>query len=179
MGLSVFGGTAATVGLLTAMPGFGALIAAATSGWVSRVTRSGRATTIAVVLWGLTIAGFGFTRSLPIGLVFLALAGASDAISSVFRAAIIQLSTPDHLRGRLSGLKIAAVGGGPRLGDAEAGFVAERFTPSIAAWSGGLAAAIGALIIAKTLPDFYKWVAPPEGSVEDEAAERFNREETT
>lgn len=179
MGLSVFGGTAATVGLLTAMPGFGALIAAATSGWVSRVTRSGRATTIAVVLWGLTIAGFGFTRSLPIGLVFLALAGASDAISSVFRAAIIQLSTPDHLRGRLSGLKIAAVGGGPRLGDAEAGFVAERFTPSIAAWSGGLAAAIGALIIAKTLPDFYNWVAPPEGSVEDEAAERFNREETT
>ena len=116
MGLSVLGGSEATVGLLFAAPGFGALIGAATSGWVGRVHRAGRATTIAVFVWGIAIASFGFSSNLMFGLIFLGIAGFADAISSVFRATIVQLTTPDHLRGRLSGLKIAAVGGGTAAG---------------------------------------------------------------
>ena len=76
MGISVFGGDATTVGLLFAAPGIGALVAAATSGWVGRVQRAGRATTIAVLAWGLMIAGVGISRSVTVALVFLALAGA-------------------------------------------------------------------------------------------------------
>jgi len=167
MGLSVFGGSAATVGLLYAAPGFGALIGAATSGWVGRVRRAGRATTIAVFVWGIAIAAFGFSSSLTFGLVFLGIAGFADAISSVFRATIVQLTTPDHLRGRLSGLKIAAVGGGPRLGDAEAGIVSRGFGPSVAAWSGGLASAVGAIVIARTFPSFYRWIHPADGELAD------------
>lgn len=166
MGLSVFGGTAATVGLLFAAPGAGALLAAATSGWVGKISKAGKATTIAVVVWGVMIAGFGFSSNIVLALGFLAVAGAADAISSVFRATILQLTTPDHLRGRLSGIKIAAVGGGPRLGDAEAGLVSRAFGPSIAAWSGGLASAIGAVILARAYPEFYKWETHVDGKVD-------------
>lgn len=165
MGLRVFGGTEATVGLLFAAPGVGALIAAATSGWITRVSRAGRATTIAVVVWGLAIAAFGFSTTVPLALILLGIAGGADAISAVFRATIVQLTTPDELRGRLSGLKIAAVGGGPRLGDAEAGLVSRFYGPSIAAWTGGLASVVGALLLAKAFPTFYNWMTPADGEV--------------
>lgn len=165
MGLSVFGGTEATVGLLFAAPGFGALIGAGTSGWVGRISRAGKATTFAVIVWGLAIAAFGFSTQVGLALLFLGIAGAADAISSVFRATIVQLSTPDEFRGRLSGIKIAAVGGGPRLGDAEAGLVARGFGPSVAAWSGGLASAVGAVVIARAFPTFYNWLQPAEGEL--------------
>ncbi|MFT7473647.1 MAG: MFS family permease [Verrucomicrobiales bacterium] len=169
MGLSVFGGTEATVGLLFAAPGIGALIAAATSGWVNRVSRAGVATTISVAIWGAGITAFGFSHNISFALVFLAIAGGADAISSVFRATIVQLSTPDHLRGRLSGIKIAAVAGGPRLGDAEAGIVSRQFGPSVASWTGGIASIAGAFVVAKAFPAFYNWVIPADD--EDLAAE--------
>lgn len=168
MGLSVFGGSEATVGLLFAAPGIGALIAAATSGWVGRISRAGQATAISVFVWGIAIAAFGFSSNLTLALIFLAIAGGADAISSVFRATIVQLSTPDHLRGRLSGLKIAAVAGGPRLGDVEAGVVSKGFGPSVAAWSGGLASAAGAVVIAAAFPAFYNWRQPADGEVAEE-----------
>lgn len=157
LGLEVFGGTEATVGYLFAAPGVGAMLAAFTSGWVARIRRLGRATTIAVVVWGLGVMGFGFSPWLWLALVLLALAGAGDAISAVFRSTILQLTTPDRLRGRLSAVQIAVVAGGPRIGDAEAGFVASGFGPRVAAWSGGLASVIGALAIARALPRFRDW----------------------
>lgn len=156
-GLGVLGGTEATVGYLYAAPGVGAMAAALTSGWVARVRRLGRATTFAVMAWGLGIAGFGLSRWLWLGLICLALAGAGDAISAVFRSTILQLTTPDHLRGRLSAVQIAVVAGGPRLGDAEAGIVATGFGPRVAAWSGGLAATAGAFVIAQMFPRFRDW----------------------
>ncbi len=67
LGTTVFGGGAAAVGLLYAAPGAGALVGAITSGWVSRVDRQGRATIVAVIAWGASIALFGLTRSLPAG----------------------------------------------------------------------------------------------------------------
>ena len=147
----------ATVGYLFAAPGVGAMLAALTSGWVGRIKRLGRATAVAVFIWGLGIAGFGFSPWLWLALVFLALAGAGDAISAVFRSTILQLTTPDRLRGRLSAVQITVVAGGPRIGDAEAGFVSAGFGPRVAAWSGGLVSAAGALIIARLLPAFRDW----------------------
>ena len=157
MGLEVFGGNEATVGYMFAAPGFGAMLAGLTSGWVGRVIKPGRATTMAVVIWGLGVAGFGLTSSLWLALALLAVAGAGDAISAVFRQTILQLSTPDRLRGRLSAVQIAVVAGGPRIGDAEAGIVAAGFGPRVAAWSGGLVAALGAVAVGRYLPRFREW----------------------
>jgi MFS family permease len=157
MGLEVFGGDASTVGYLFAAPGFGAMLASLTSGWVGRIAKPGRATIAAVFLWGVGVMGFGFTSNIWLALALLALAGAGDAISAVFRQTILQLSTPDRLRGRLSAAQIAVVAGGPRLGDAEAGVVAAGFGPSVAAWTGGLAAALGALVVGRYLPRFREW----------------------
>ena len=117
-------GGPAAVGLLYAAPGAGAIVGAATSGWVGRVDRQGRATIIAVIVWGASIAAFGFSNWLPLALALLALAGAADVVSAVFRNTILQLSVPDRLRGRLSSVHIAVVTGGPRLGDFESGVVA-------------------------------------------------------
>jgi MFS family permease len=164
MGLEVFGGSAATVGYLFAAPGVGAMLAGLTSGWVGRIPKPGRATTIAVVVWGLGVAGFGLTSNLWLAVSLLALAGAGDAISAVFRQTILQLSTPDRLRGRLSAVQIAVVAGGPRIGDAEAGVVAAGFGPRVAAWTGGVAAAAGAIVIARYLPRFREWEHHPTDS---------------
>jgi MFS family permease len=150
-------GGATVVGLLYAAPGAGALAGAATSGWVSRVDQQGRAVVIAVIAWGAAIAAFGFVHWLPLALVLLALAGAADVVSAVFRNTILQLSAPDRLRGRLSAVHIAVVTGGPRVGDFEAGAVASIATPEIAVVSGGLACIAGALVIARAMPDLTGW----------------------
>jgi MFS family permease len=114
---TVFRGGPATLGLLYAAPGAGALAGTLTTGWAGRVRRQGRAVIIAVIIWGLAIACFGLTARLPAALALLAVAGWADVISAVFRSAIVQLSVPDALRGRLTGLQISVVTGGPRLRD--------------------------------------------------------------
>ncbi len=151
---TVFGGGAATVGFLYAAPGAGALAGALTTGWVSRIQRQGLAVIIAVIVWGLAVTGFGLVPWLPAALVLLAVAGWADVISAVFRNTIIQLAVPDALRGRLSGLQMAVVAGGPRVGDFEAGTVATGFGDTTSVVSGGLACIAGALILARLLPGF-------------------------
>ena len=98
-GEDVLGGDDVTVGLLFAAPGAGAMIAAVTSGWIPGVHRQGRAVVIAVSCWGIGIAVFGLSTSLPLALAMLAFAGAADVVSAIFRQSIIQLSVPDTLRG--------------------------------------------------------------------------------
>ncbi len=119
-----FGAGPELAGLLFAAVSVGAVIAALTSGWVHRVHRQGAAIVIAVVVWGLAIAGFGLVGDrVVLALILLAVAGGADVVSAVFRSTILQASVPDHLRGRLSGIHISVVAGGPRLGDLEAGLV--------------------------------------------------------
>jgi MFS family permease len=154
LALRVFGGGAATVGFLYAAPGAGALLGALTTGWVGRVRRQGLAVIIAVIVWGLAITGFGLVRWLPAALVLLAAAGWADVLSAVFRNTIIQLAATDALRGRLSGLQMAVVSGGPRLGDFESGAVAAGFGDVTSVVSGGLACVVGALVLAAALPGF-------------------------
>jgi predicted MFS family arabinose efflux permease len=151
---TVFGGGATTVGLLYAAPGAGALLGALTSGWVGRVRRQGLAVVVAVLIWGASIAGFGVARWLPLALLLLAVAGWADVLSAVFRNTIIQFAGPDGMRGRLMGVQMAVVAGGPRLGDLEAGAVATAFGDTVSVVSGGLACIAGALLIAWRLPGF-------------------------
>jgi MFS family permease len=161
MGTEAFGGDAFTVGLLYAAPGVGALLGALTSGWVTTVRRLGRATMIAVIGWGAAIAVFGLTSSLGLALLMLALAGLADVVSAIFRGTIIQFSTPDQLRGRLSSMHMAVVASGPRLGDLEAGVVAELTSVRFSVVSGGLACIVGALVIARWAPDFLRYRFDP------------------
>jgi MFS family permease len=159
LGLTVFGGGATTVGLLYAAPGAGALLGALFTGWVGRVSRQGLAVVLAVLAWGLAIAVFGLVSWLPLALVMLALAGAADVISAVFRNTILQLSVPDALRGRLTAVHIAVVTGGPRLGDAEAGAVAALTSPRFSVVSGGCACILGVAAILRLAPELVRYRA--------------------
>ncbi len=134
-----YGGGAGTVGLLVAAPAVGALIGALFSGWVHRVRRQGIAILAAVGTWGLSIAAFGLVRELWLGLLFLAVAGCADTISMIFRNTMMQVAAPDEMRGRLQGIFIVVVAGGPRLGDFESGTVAALTSPAVSAVTGGLA----------------------------------------
>jgi sugar (pentulose or hexulose) kinase len=100
------------------------------------------------------ITCFGLVSWLPGALALLAVAGRADVISAVFRSTIIQLTVPDALRGRLSGLQTAVVAGGPRVGDLESGAVAAAFGDTVSVVSGGLACIAGALALARLLPGF-------------------------
>lgn len=153
IGTEVLGGDASTVGLLFAAPGIGALVAALTSGWVAHVRRQGLAVVISVMAWGVSIALFGFVAVVWLSVVLLAIAGAADMVSAVFRNTILQLAVPDALRGRLSAIHIAVVAGGPRLGDFESGAVAQATSLEFSVVSGGLACIVGALALTRWFPE--------------------------
>jgi hypothetical protein len=164
LGTGLYGGGASAVGLLYAAPGAGALAGALLTGWVGSVRRQGWAVIVAVVAWGAAITAFGLVSWLPLGLLLLAVAGAADVISAVFRNTILQLSVPDSLRGRLSAVHIAVVTGGPRLGDAEAGAVAALTTPRFSVVSGGLACIAGALLLARLVPELARYDAAADAA---------------
>jgi MFS family permease len=149
----------AVVGLLFAAPAVGAVLGALTAGWVKRVRHQGKAVVWAVAVWGAGIAAFGLVSDLWLGLLLLAIAGAADVISAVFRSTILQLSVPDSLRGRLSQIHILVVTGGPRLGDLEAGMVASAFSPAVSVVSGGLLCIAGAALLAWLVPSFRRYHA--------------------
>lgn len=160
-----FAGGAGTVGLLSAAPAFGAMLGAAFSGGLTRVRRQGLAVIIAVVVWGLSIVAFGLSRVLWVGVVLLAVAGAADMVSAVFRTTILQTATPDALRGRLQGVFIVVVAGGPRLGDVEAGAVASATNETISIVSGGLLCILGVVVLTMMYPAFARYT-PDEGAAE-------------
>ena len=91
-----------------------------------------------------------------IGLSLLALAGAADVVSAVFRQAVQQRTVPEHLQGRLSGTFFAVVAGGPRLGDAETGMAAAIGGPQFAVWSGGLACVVGVGVLLWRVPELWR-----------------------
>jgi MFS family permease len=150
----------AGLGLLYAAPAAGALVGALLTGWVRHVRRQGRAVLWAVAVWGVAIIGFGFsTGALWLALGFLAVAGAADVISAIFRSTILQSSVPDSLRGRLSSIHIMVVVGGPRLGDLEAGVVAQLTSPMFSVVSGGIACVAGVAILAAVVPQLRRYHA--------------------
>src|SRR5437763_1639700 len=168
LGTEPYHGGAGTVGLLYAAPAAGAFLGAVTTGWVGSIRRQGAAVLWAVAVWGLAIAAFGLANWLPLGLLMLAVAGAADVISAVFRGTILQLHVPDRLRGRLQALNIAVVTGGPRVGDLEAGVVATATNAQLSVVSGGVACLVGVGLFAKLLPELAAWRASedPTGTVD-------------
>jgi MFS family permease len=153
LALTVFNTGAAGYGLLTAAPAIGALVGAALTGWVGRVKRAGLGVVVAVAGWGGAIVAFGLvTWSFPLALVCLAAAGGADVISAVLRSSIVQLETPDRLRGRLMSIHALVVTSGPRFGDAEAAAVAAVAGPQFAVVSGGVLCLAGILVVMRAFP---------------------------
>jgi MFS family permease len=152
VGVLWLGGGAATTGELSAAFAVGAVLAGLLSGGLVQVQHQGRVIVGSIVVFGLAVAGFGvvllgagprsphgvLVPALLVSFVFLALAGGADAVSAVFRQTILQAATPDAMRGRLQGVFIVVVAGGPRLGDLVLGTAADRVGEAWAALGGGL-----------------------------------------
>lgn len=169
VGVIIIGGGETTTGLLSAAFAIGAVVAGLLSGGLARFHYQGRIIVWAIMGWGLSIIAFGgvlmmagrtepsqvLTWALVAACVTLMFAGASDAVSAVFRTTILQAATPDHLRGRLQGIFIVVVAGGPRLGDLFGGGVASLTTEAWAAIIGGIACII--TVIALTVKNSGFW----------------------
>ena len=156
-----FGGGARTVGFLYAALAAGGLLGTVFGGWFSRIQRQGVAVLVAVAAWGAAVVGFGLLHALGPALVLLAVSGAADAISAVFRSVILLTATPDAMRGRLQGVFIVVVSGGPRLGDLESGAASAVFSLPGAVVSGGIAVLVGVAALAAAVPSFRRYRPPP------------------
>ncbi|NVM97079.1 MFS transporter [Arthrobacter sp. SDTb3-6] len=146
------GGGQQTAGLLLASIAAGSFLAALFSGPLGGVRRQGLAVLWSITVWGTAIAGLGGAvlagGRLPPGggvspwivgaVAALVVAGVADSVSSVFRSTILQSATPDHLRGRLQGIFVVVVTGGPRLGDVFSGSTGQWLGEGWAAVAGGL-----------------------------------------
>ena len=147
------------LGLFYAAPAVGSLLAGLSSGRAKHVRRQGRVIMAAVVCWGLAITGFGLSTVTWVALAFLAAAGAADMVSGIFRDAILKTSTPDEMRGRLEGVSLAVVAGGPSLGDLEAGALASVTSVPFSIVSGGLACVVGVGVLAAAIPELARYDA--------------------
>jgi len=136
-----------TVGPLYAAIAIGAVLAGASSGWIGRVRRQGVALVVAIVGWGACVAFSGLAHELWLAVILLALAGAADLVSAVYRQTILQSYAPDEMRGRMQGVFVAVVAGGPRLGDLRAGASASAWGAT-ASWAGGGIACVVVVLIA-------------------------------
>ncbi len=156
------GGTAFAL-LYAAMPA-GVLLGGVFSGWVARVRRTGRAVIWAILVWGAAMAVFGLAVGLAapgflvpmllLALVAQVVGGAADMASSAFRNAILLGAAEDSVRGRLQGIFIVVVAGGPRIADVLHGFAADAVGPAWAAGGGGVLVILLLLIVTAAAPAF-------------------------
>ncbi len=173
IGALMIGGGELTVGILMAAMAAGAFFTGVFSGPLTRMNRHGAATFWAVVSYGLAVSGFGVVvllasrDPLPEGgsltwwvwpaAIFLLLAGSADSVAMIFRSTILQSATPDHLRGRLQGVFIVVVAGGPRVGDMVSGSVGEAIGEHWVMIVGGIACALIAALLIRWLPGFLRY----------------------
>jgi ENTS family enterobactin (siderophore) exporter len=169
IGAALIGGGEATVGILLAATALGAFLAGLFSGPLGRIHRQGVAVFWAVVGWGASIALFGAvvlaagggttaaSGWLWVAAACMALAGMSDAVSAVFRTTILQTATPDHLRGRLQGVFVVVVAGGPRLGEMVSGGAAAALGEGLTLVLGGLACVGLAALLMRWQPGFLRY----------------------
>ncbi len=153
-----FGGPG-VLGLLYAAPAAGSLFATLTSGWTRRVHRHGLAVIVAAGVWGVGILFLGLAPNLPLALAALALAGAADMVSGIFRSTIWNQTIPDRLRGRLAGIEQVSYSTGPLLGDVEAGIVGSLAGVRASIVSGGVLCVVGVVVTAALLPAFRRYDA--------------------
>jgi MFS family permease len=157
---TVFGGGATTLGLLFAAPSAGAMVGLLFMGLFRNVQREGLAVLIAVSAWGGFIALFALSPWLWLALLFLALAGAADMVSAIFRQTILLTIVPDELRGRMSAVHIMVVTGGPPVGDMVSGTMGELVGIRTSSLIGGLGVIVGMVVLARRIPEFARWRIP-------------------
>jgi MFS family permease len=157
--MAVAWGGATAAGWLYSAMSFGSLFTTIFSGWTSKVNRHGAAVVIAAAVWALAIVFVGFSTSLPLAVFCLALAGAADSVSGVFRGTIWNETIPGDLRGRLAGVEMISYLSGPLLGNARAGWIASISSNRISVVSGGLTCLVGVLLCVPLLPAFWKYRA--------------------
>lgn len=145
------------LGILLAATSIGAVSLAPFTGLIGRIPRQGLGVVLAIIVWGLCITAFGLSPGpLWLGVLFLAGSGAADMVSMILRNLVIQLTTPDEFRGRISAVNAMFVMGGPMLGQFESGLVAGLFTPEFSVVSGGLACIFAALAIVALVPSLIR-----------------------
>jgi MFS family permease len=145
------------LGLLYAAGSVGSLLATVLSGWISRVHRHGLGVIWAAAAWGLAIAGFGLARQVWLAFALLALAGAADMVSGIFRATMWNQTVPDELRGRMAGIELLSYSLGPSLGQVRAGGVAAVAGVRGSIVSGGLLCTLAVGALAARLPAFVRY----------------------
>jgi len=173
VGVWYLGGGSTTTGWLNAAFAIGSVLASLLSGGFAHVHRQGRAVVLAVwafsastLLFGVVLVLTGRDRpdhvlvwALVLAGVALALAGASDGVSAIFRQTILQTATPDDMRGRLQGVFIVVVAGGPRLGDVVVGANASWLGEAWAVVVGSIACAIVVGLLVRWSPRFLAYDA--------------------
>ncbi len=148
-------GRTESVGWLLSAMSVGALLIGLFSGWTSRVSRHGRAVVIAAAVWAVGIVALGFAPNLLLALLCLAVAGAADMVSGVFRGTIWNETIPNTLRGRLAGIEMISYLTGPLIGNARAGYMADAWGVAPAIWVGGLVCLAGVAATGFALPRFW------------------------
>jgi MFS family permease len=145
------------LGILLAGTSIGAVLLTPLTGRIGRIPRQGLGVALAIIGWGLCVIAFGIAPGpLWLSVIFLAGAGAADMVSMILRALIVQLTTPDELRGRISAVNSMFVIGGPMLGQFESGLVAGIFTPELSVISGGIACIIATLAVVACIPNLLR-----------------------
>jgi len=150
-------GGAWTLGLLYSAGAVGSLIVTLTSGWTSSVHRHGRAIVLAAAIWGLAIALVGLTDTLALVLLFLALAGAADMVSGIFRMTMWNQTIPDDVRGRMAGIELLSYSIGPLLGQLRSSTAASLTSLRTSFVSGGILCMVGVGIAAIALPTLWNY----------------------
>jgi MFS family permease len=140
-------------GILASSMNAGALVASLVLVMVPTVQRAGVALLVSVVGFGIATIVFGLARSFPLALVAYTLVGLSDQVSVVMRQTMVQLATPDRLRGRVTAINALFVGSSNQLGAVRAGFVAAATTPTFSVVSGGVACLGVVALVALLLPE--------------------------
>jgi predicted MFS family arabinose efflux permease len=145
------------LGILLAATSMGAVIMTPLAGRIGHLAHKGLGVVVAVLGWGACIVMFGVAPGpLWLGVALLAGAGAADMISTILRSQILQLTTPDELRGRISAVNAMFVIGGPMLGQFESGVVAGLLTPELSVVTGGLMCIAATLAIAVRVPSLLR-----------------------
>src|SRR4051794_2043541 len=147
------------LGLMFAAPAVGAMLASATSRWAGRVHRHGLAVALSAACWGAAVAGFGLAPNVGLALAFLAIGGAADMLSGIFRDTLWNQTIPDAMRGRLAGIEVVSYGLGPSAGQVRAGAVAGLVGTRAAIWSGGIACVAAVAATCALLPRFVAYDA--------------------
>ena len=142
----------AGLGHLRAAPAIGALAIAFWFSWRPLKHNVGVKMLAAVVVFGVATIGFGLSRSMPFSLICLTVLGAADMLSVYVRQSLIQLYTPDAMRGRVGAVSTLFISASNELGEAESGFLAAAVGPVVAAVAGGVGAVAVTLLWAKWFP---------------------------